>query len=182
MPGLLYLTVLSRRMWNVADEVSLTPNYTDFFFFTGSCHTLDWGRGGEKKKEKENRVKHMEARGTDGNGQMETYHRWFWRMEALCSHVASRGDKFCTVAANSGQAVVAVDSWRAQRAESSPAMSLNKHHNSFFCPRAGPSGISLNANMKMMSAHGDLMNLKAQRGTHTHTHTPVCQRSSCSPM
>lgn len=92
-------------------------------------------------------------------------------MEALCSHVASRGDKFCTAAANSGQAVVAVDSWRAQRAESSPAMSLNKHHNSFFCPRAGPSGISLNANMKMMSAHGDLMNLKAQRGTHTHTHT-----------
>lgn len=60
MPVLLYLTVLSTRMWNVADEVSLTPNYTQIFFiFFLQAGVTPLTEGEEKK---ENRVKHMEAR------------------------------------------------------------------------------------------------------------------------
>lgn len=163
MPGLLYLTVLSTRMWNVADEVSLTPNYTGFFFFffTGSCHTLDWGRGGKKKKK-------------TGFSTWRRGHRWQWtngdvsqvvaKNRGLVLAVASCGDKFCTVAANSGQTVVVADSWRAQGAENSPAISLNKHHNSFFCPRAVPWGIGLNATWRWW-AH-----MVTSWIQHTHTH------------
>lgn len=85
MPVLLYLTFLSKRMWNVADEVSPTPDCTHLLFYFIFCRLVShpWRRVRRKKRKKKRLSTWHE--GTDGTGQMEMYHRWLWRIEGLYS-------------------------------------------------------------------------------------------------
>lgn len=110
MPVLLYLTFLSKRMWNVADEVSPTPDCTHllFLFYFLQARVTPMTEGAQEEEEKE--VKHM-ARGhrwhrTNGDvSQVALKNRGLVLAVAIC------GDKLCTVAAKYGQTVAAVDSW-----------------------------------------------------------------------
>lgn len=114
MPVLLYLTFLSKRMWNVADEVIPTPDCTHLLFYFIFCTLVShpWPRVRMRKKKK--------RLSTWGRG-----HRWHWtngdvsqvalKNRGLVLAVAICGDKFCAVAAKYGQTVAAVDSWSSQR-------------------------------------------------------------------
>lgn len=88
----------------MANEVSLTPN--DAIFFCGLLsHPKKTGLSTWRRGHRWQRT----------NGDVSQV---FLKNRGLVLAVASRGDKFCTVAANYGQTVVAVDSWSFQRATS----------------------------------------------------------------